>query len=240
MRTIAAVLRRELRGSFNTPVAYAVVVAFTLFTSGWLYFVQGFYAAGLAELRGWFGLMPIVFAFLVPATTMRSWAEERRQGTYELLATMPATEGELVIGKFLAAWSLAGLSLLLTIPVPLFASLFGSFDPGVLVAQYLGVLLMAAAATAIGQWVSSRAKNQVSAFLASTLLLLALVLVERVSGFLGTGGLLAAVLNWSSLAYHYEAFSRGVLDSRDLAYYGLVTAFFLYLTAAGIRARRWS
>lgn len=240
MRTVAAVLRRELRGSFNTPVAYAVIVAFTVFTAGWLYFVRGFYAAGIADLRGWFGIMPIVLAFLVPATTMRSWAEELRTGTYELLATMPAAEGELVLGKFLASWALSALALALTLPVPLFASLLGSFDAGVLAAQYLGVLLVAATATAIGQWVSSRAKNQVSAFIAAALLLLALVLVDRVSGFLGTGGFLAAILNWASLAYHYEAFARGVLDSRDLAYYGLVTAFFLYLTAAGLRGRRWS
>lgn len=240
MRTVAAVLRRELRGAFNTPVAYAVVVAFLLFTAGWLYFVTGFYAAGLADLRGWFGVMPVVLAFLVPATTMRSWAEERRLGTYELLATMPASEGELVLGKFLASWILTALAIVLTLPVPLLASLLGSFDPGVLAAQYLGVLLVASTATAVGQWVSSRAKNQVSAFIAAALLLLALVLVDRVSGFFGTGGVLAAALNWASLAYHYEAFARGVLDSRDLAYYGLATAFFLYMTAAGIRGRRWS
>jgi len=240
MKSALAIARREIRGSFNSPVAYAVITTYLVFTASWLYFVRGFYAAGMADLRPYFGIMPIVLAFLVPAVTMRSWAEERRLGTYELLLTLPLSEGELVIGKFLASYSLAALAILLTIPVPIAASFLGSFDPGVLVGQYLGVLLAAASATAIGQWVSSLAKNQVSAFVASALLLLALVLADRFTAFLGVGGFLAALVNWLSLAYHYEAFARGVLDGRDLAYYLVVTTLLLYLTAWNVRRRKWS
>ena len=240
MKGLLPVFRREFRASFNSPVAYGIIVAFLVFTAAWLYFVTGFFAVGLADLSPYFGLMPIVLAFIVPALTMRSWAEESRLGTAELLLTLPFGELDVVLGKFLAAWALVSTAVLLGLPVPLTAGLLGRFDPGVLFGQYLGVILVAAAATAIGQWVSSRARNQVSAFLGTTLLLLVLVLVDRLGTYLGTGGLAAVLLNWLSLARHFEAFGRGVLDSRDLAYYLATTCFFLYLTAWTIGRRKWS
>ncbi len=240
MSKVLAVAKRELRSSFNSPVAYAVILGFLVFTSAWLYFVRGFIAANQADLRPYFGVMPIVLAFLAPALTMRSWAEERRLGTYELLLTMPFTEGQLVAGKFLASLAVAALALLLSLPVPLSASLLGSFDAGVIAAQYLGILLEAAAALAVGQWVSSLAKNQVSAFLGGVLLLLALVLVDRIAAFLQIGGLPASLLNWLSLAFHFDAFSRGVVDTRDLAYFAAVSAAALYLSSWNLSRRKWS
>jgi len=240
MKGFLPVFRREFRSAFNSPIAYGIIVAFLVFTSAWLYFVSGFYAMGLADLSSWFGMMPVVLAFVVPALTMRSWAEESRLGTGELLLTLPFGEFGLVAGKFLASFAIVAIAVLLTLPVPIMASFLGSFDPGVLAGQYLGVLLVAAAATAIGQWVSSKARNQVSAFLGSTLLLLLLVLVDRVGSFLGTAGTLAALLNWISLARHFGGFGRGVLDSRDLAYYLAATFFFLYMTAWTLERRKWS
>jgi ABC-2 type transport system permease protein len=240
MKNVLAIAKRELKSSFNSPVAYAVILGYLLFTGVYLYFIRGFFAVGQADLRSYFSIMPVVLAFLVPALTMRSWAEERRLGTYELLLTLPFTEGQLVLGKFLSSFALAALALALTIPVPLTASLLGSFDAGTLVTQYLGVLLEAAAAVAIGEWISSLAKNQVSAFVGSVLALLLLVLINGVTSFLGTKGLVASLLNWLSLSYHFDSFSRGVLDSRDLAYYLSASVLFLYLSAWGLTRRKWS
>jgi ABC-2 type transport system permease protein len=240
MNNVLSIARRELRSSFNSPIAYAVILGFLVFTSVWLYFVNGFYAAGQADLRGYFAIMPLVLAFLASALTMRSWAEERRLGTYELLLTLPFTEGQLVAGKYLSGLALAAVALALTLPVPLAASLLGSFDPGVLAAQYLGILLEAAAALAVGQCISSYSKNQVTAFLVSVLALLCLVLVDKVARFLGLGGPAAALLNWLSLSYHYDAFSRGVVDTRDLAYFASTSVIFLYLAAWGLTRRKWS
>jgi ABC-2 type transport system permease protein len=135
---------------------------------------------------------------------------------------------------------LAGIALVLTLPVPLTAGLLGSFDPGVLAGQYLGVLLEAAAAVAIGEWISSLAKNQVSAFLASALVLLSLVLVDRLAAFLGIGGVFASILNWFSLSFHYEAFSRGVIDTRDLSYFVATCVLFLFLSTWSLTRRKWS
>jgi ABC-2 type transport system permease protein len=240
MNAVITVAKRELRSAFNSPVAYAVILGFLVFTAVWLFFVRGFFAANQADLRPYFGIMPIVMAFLVPALTMRSWAEERRLGTYELLLTFPFSEGELVLGKFLGAFAIAAIALALTIPLPLCASLLGSFDAGVLASQYLGVLLEAAAAVALGQWLSSLAKNQVSAFLGSVLVLLSLVLVDRLAAFLKAGGAVAATLKWLSLGVHFEAFSRGVVDTRDLAYFLAVAALFLFLTSWSLNRRKWS
>jgi ABC-2 type transport system permease protein len=240
MKNVLAIARREIRSSFNSPVAYAVILGFLLFTSVYLYFIRGFYAVGQADLAAYFSVMPIVFAFLIPALTMRSWAEERRLGTYELLLTLPFSEVELVLGKFLSSFALAALAIGLTLPVPLAASLLGSFDPGVLLTQYLGVLLEAATAVAIGEWISSLAKNQVSAFVGSVFVLLALVLVNQVSSFFGSGGLVASLLNWLSLSFHFDSFSRGVVDTRDLAYYISAQVLLLYLSAWGLTRRKWS
>jgi ABC-2 type transport system permease protein len=240
MKNVLAIVKREIRSSFNSPIAYTVILGFLLFTGVYLYFIREFYAIGQADLRGYFTIMPIVFAFLVPALTMRSWAEERRLGTYELLLTLPFTEGQLVLGKFFSALALTAIALVLTLPVPLAASLLGSFDVGILFTQYLGVLLEAAAAVAIGEWISSLAKNQVSAFIGSVLVLLALVLVDKVSGFLGAGGIVAAFFNWLSLSFHFDSFSRGVVDTRDLAYYLSATVLFLYLSSWGLTRRKWS
>jgi ABC-2 type transport system permease protein len=240
MKNVLAIAKRELRSSFNSPVAYAVILGFLLFTGVYLYFIRGFYAVGQADLRVYFSIMPIVLCFLVPALTMRSWAEERRLGTYELLLTLPFSERQLVLGKFLSSFALAALALLLTLPVPIAASMLGSFDAGMLATQYLGVLLEMAAAVAIGEWISSLAKNQVSAFIGAVLALLVLVLVDRVASFLGSGGLVASFLNWLSLSFHYDSFSRGVVDSRDLAYYLSAAVLFLYLSAWGLTRRKWS
>jgi ABC-2 type transport system permease protein len=240
MKNVLTIARRELKSSFNSPVAYAVILSYLVFMGIYIYFIRGFYAAGQADLRDYFTIMPVVFAFLIPALTMRSWAEERRLGTYELLLTLPFAEGQLVLGKFLSSFVLAAIAILLTIPVPLMASLLGSFDSGVLAAQYLGVLFEAAAAVAIGEWISSLAKNQVSAFVGSVLVLLLLVLVDKITSFLGAGGIFASVLNWFSLAFHFDSFSRGVLDTRDLAYYLSAAALFLYLASWGLTRRKWS
>lgn len=240
MKGSLTVARREFRASFNSPVAYVLIVGFLVFTAAWLFIIQAFFAVGRADLSPWFGIMPIVFAFLIPSATMRSWAEERRLGTYELLLTLPFSESEVVLGKFLAAFGMIGAALVLSLGVPLSVAALGDFDAGVIVSQYLGVILMAAAATAAGEWVSSLAKNQVSAFIGAALLILLLVLMDRVGTFLHATGVLAAVFNWLSLSYHNEAFSRGVLDTRDLAFYLLATTFFLYLTAWNVRRRKWS
>lgn len=239
MKRALVVFRKEFRGALSTPSTYVFTVFFLVFSALWLFFVEGFFARGEASLRPYFEIMPAILALLMPALTMRSWAEERRSGTYELLLTLPFRSGELVAGKYLAALAVSGITLVLSFSVPLLVLRFGRFDIGVLFTEYIGVLCMASACAAIGQFVSSRTKNQVSAFLLSVLILLALSSIGRVSTVLRLPAFLAEAFTWISLNAHFESFVRGVLDSRDLLYFLLLTGLFLYLTAKSLSMEKW-
>jgi ABC-2 type transport system permease protein len=238
-RRVAAITRRELRAYFTTPVAFIVVVFFLVVTSAWFFFAQQFFAQGTASLRGYFSLWPVVFILLLPALTMRSWAEERRQGTAELLLTLPLREGELVAGKFAAAAALLLVLTFLTLPLPLSLLPFGSFDPGQIGMQYLGVLLLGCAGIAAGQFVSALSANQVSAFLFGVLFMLVITLVGQIPSVAVLPGWLAAALSWISFDYHFDSFSKGVLDTRDVVFFAALTAGFLLFTGKALLLRRY-
>jgi ABC-2 type transport system permease protein len=233
------IAKREIRSYFNSPLAYIFIVAFLVTCALLFFFVERFFAAGQASLRGYFALMPMVFAILVPALTMRLWAEERRQGTYELLLTMPFRDVELVAGKYLAAMSVVGIALLASFSVPLMVSLFGRFDFGTIVSEYIGTMLMASAAVAIGQAISGASRNQMSAFLTTVLLLLVLSLLSQANAWVELPTWLANAINWVSLSYHFQSFAKGVIDTRDALYFILLTVASLYLTTRFISIGKW-
>ena len=239
MKKALTIASRETRAYFNSPVAYIFIIAFLLSAGILFFFVEGFFAAGRASMRPYFGLMPLILAILVPALTMRLWAEEKRQGTSELLLTMPFSDADLVLGKFLASMAVVGMAVVLSIPVALMVSMFGSFDPGPIFTEYLGVILLACASTALGQMVSSASRNQMSAFMATAFILIAINLSSMATSWLELPALVAGVVNWISLNYHFISFSRGILDTRDLVYFLLFTILFLYLTARNLAAGRW-
>lgn len=238
MTGMFALARRELRGYFNSPVAYIVIAGFLVFTSVWLFVINDFFAANIASLRTYFGVMPIVLVVLVPALTMRSWAEERRTGTDEILLAEPLGEGALVAGKYLAAVIVLWIAVALTAFVPLTVASLGDFERGETVGQYLGLLLLAAAAAGIGQLGSALARNQVSAFVVSALILLALVLVGRVNAAVELPSWLASVIAYLSIDEHVRSFNRGILDTRDAAYFVLLAAGSLFLTTRAIILRK--
>lgn len=239
MRSILAVIRRELGASFNSPTAYAVVVFFLVFTSAWLFFVQQFFAKDSSSLRDYFGIFPTVFILVVPAITMRSWAEERRLGTDELLLTYPVREEAVVVGKYVAALVLLALALVLTLPLPLTVARLGFFDPGQIASEYLGALLLAAAAVAVGQFLSAVAGNQTTAFLATVLALLFLTFVGDLPKLAALPYRVASAVSYLSIDYHFESFRKGILDTRDVAYFLILTVGFLYANAKVIVLERW-
>lgn len=238
MTGFRAVLRKELRGLFNSPVAYIVAVLYLVFTSVWFFVIQDFFAADLASLRGYYAIMPVVFTVLVPAITMRMWSEERRSGTDEVLLTLPVSEAQLVLGKYAAGLVLLASAVALTLFVPLSVGPLGDFERGEIAGQYVGLLLLGSAGLAIGQLVSALSRNQVSAFLSATVVLLALTLLGRVNVVLAPGGAVAELLSYLSLERHYRGFNRGVLDTRDLVYFAGVTALGLYLTTRVLVRRK--
>jgi ABC-2 type transport system permease protein len=170
---------------------------------------------------------------------MRSWAEERRQGTAELLLTLPVRERELVAGKFAAAGALLLVLVVLTLPLPLSLLPFGAFEPGQIAMEYLGVVLLGCAGIAAGQFVSALSANQISAFLFGAVFMLAITMVGQISTVAVLPGWLAAAISWISFDYHFDSFSKGVLDTRDVLYFAVLTVGFLYFTTKVLFVRRF-
>lgn len=240
MSPIRTIARREMRAYFNSPIAYVFLLAFVgaaLFT---FFNVEAFFSRGRADVRGLFEAIPMLLLLLVPALTMRLWAEEQKQGTIEVLLTLPVKEHELVAGKFLASWSLLAISLALTMGIPLTVAMLGDLDWGPVLGGYVGALLLGAAYLSVGQFISATTENQILSFI------LALVICLGLYG-LGTdafAGLFsdqtAALLRGLGTGSRFESIARGVIDFRDLLYYASLTLFFLTLSVTALRAKRWT
>jgi ABC-2 type transport system permease protein len=231
MNAMLNVMRRELGGYFATPVAYVFLVIFLVMTGIFTFYLGGFYERGIADLDPFFRFHPWLYLFLVPAISMRLWAEERRLGTIELLFTLPLTTAQAVVGKFLAAWLFIGLALLLTLPVWLTVNYLGDPDNGVILAAYLGSWLMAGGFLAIGSCMSALTRNQVVAFILSVVacflfLLSGLPMVMNLFKGWAPQVLLDGIASLSFLR-HFADISKGVIDLRDLVYFVLMIGFWL-------------
>ncbi|MDR2941319.1 MAG: ABC transporter permease subunit [Treponema sp.] len=231
--------RKEIYQYLNAPAFYGAAVFFLLFCSIWLFFVQHYFAVDQASLRLYFGIFPIVFIIIIPVITMKSWAEERKTGTAELLLTMPFTEWDLVLGKFFAVLSVIGMILILTIPLPLTLIRLGNFDAGMIFCEYFGALLLGASASALGLLLSALSKNQAGSFLGSAVVLMAVMLVNQITFSMNLPQWLSEFINFFSLAFHFESFSKGLIDSRDMAFFALSTAMFLFINTRVIIFRKW-
>jgi gliding motility-associated transport system permease protein len=235
MRNVLTIFRREFVAYFATPLAYVFIVIFLVMAGVLTFFIGNFFARGQADLQPFFAFHPWLYLVLIPALSMRLWAEERKSGTIELFLTLPIRMTEAVVGKFLAAWCFAGIALALTFPFWVTVNLLGSPDNGVIVASYIGSWLMAGALLAIGACVSAVTKNQVIAFVVTA----AIAFLFTVAGSPVVLGLLqgwapqwliGAVTQMSFLD-HFSAITRGVLDVRDVAYFVSMMIAFLFANA---------
>ena len=234
MRNICTIAKREIGGYFSTPVAYVFIVVYLLLVMGLTLFITRFYEREQADLLAFFTWHPWVYLFLVPAVTMRLWAEERRQGTIELLFTLPVTLAETVVGKFLAAWAFTGIALVLTFPIWITVNYLGKPDNGVILSSYVGSFLMAGAYLAIGSFVSSCTKNQVIAFVVSAVLCLVFVLagLPGVTSILsGLPDIVLETLRSFSFLTHFESIQTGVIDLRNITFFLSLIATCLVVNA---------
>jgi ABC-2 type transport system permease protein len=229
---IKALFRRELGSYFATPVAYVFIVIFLVLMGTFTFYLGGFYERGQADLQPFFSFHPWLYLFLVPAIAMRLWAEERKTGSIELLMTLPITAWQAVLGKFLAAWAFTGIALVLTFPIWITVNYLGDPDNGVIVAAYIGSFLMAGGFLAIGACLSAITRNQVIAFVITVVVSFGFLL----SGFpmvldLFSGWAPQAIVDGvASLSFltHFTSITKGVIDIRDLTYFALLIAAFLY------------
>lgn len=227
---------KEFKGYFIAPIAYVFLVTFEVLVT-WIFF-RGFFLVGEATLRPFFGLMPWIYLFFVPAIAMGKWAEEKKSGTLELLLTYPLRDWEIVLAKFLAALSLLLVALLLTLPIPLTVAFLGSPDRGPILGGYLGLVLLGGAFLSISLWISSLTDNQIIAFIGGVVTSFTLFVLGEPLITLGLPAGVAAVLQALGLANHFESLGRGVIDSRDLLYFFSVIALFLLLNLKSLEARR--
>jgi len=231
MRNVLTIFRRELAGYFATPLAYVFIVIFLVMAGVLTLFVGNFFDRDQADLQPFFTFHPWLYVVLIPALSMRLWAEERKSGTIELFLTLPIRMTEAVLGKFLAAWCFAGIALALTFPFWITVNLLGQPDNGVIVASYIASWLMAGAMLAVGACVSAMTKNQVIAFVVTA----ALVFVLTASGSPIVLGFfqdwapewLIGGITQASFLGHFGAITRGVIDLRDLVYFLSVMIAFL-------------
>ena len=240
MKQTLAITRKELKGYFGSPMALIFVGTFLAVTLFSFFWVETFFARGIADVRPLFRWMPVLMVFLVAALTMRQWSEEQRSGTLEVLLTLPVSPVQLVVGKFLAVLALVAVSLGLTLFLPITVSMLGNLDWGPVIGGYLAAILLSAAYAAIGLFVSSRTDNQIVALI-STVLLGALLYL------LGSGGLadfmgrtLGDLMRALSPGSRFESIQRGVVDLRDMLYYLTLSGIFLTLNVLSLISKSWS
>ncbi len=242
MRNVWIIAKRETISYFATPLAYVFIVIFLALSGALAFYIGGFMSRGQADLQPFFDYHPWLYLLLIPAISMRLWAEERKSGTIENLMTLPISTAEAVIGKFLAAWAFAGLALALTFPMWITVNVLGNPDNGVILASYVGSLMMAGAFLAIGGCVSALTKNQVIAFIvAATVCFLftmsGLELVLNVFRLWAPDLLVDTIASLSFLT-HFNAVTKGVIELRDVIYFGTMMAVWLLATIVTIDLRK--
>ncbi len=232
-----AIMKKELMSYFYTPIAYIVIIIFLGVTGAFFFQILngGFFYAGQAEMRSFFQFLPLILMIVVPAVTMRLFAEEIHSGTIENLMTLPVTTGKVVTGKFLAATAFVSIMIAPTLFYLATILFVGSPDPGPVIGGYLGAILLAGAYSAVGILASSLGRNQIVAFIIGLSACFFLWIIDKVTVFLPSG---LGFVEYLGTDYHFRNISRGVIDSRDLVYFASIIVVSILLTKKILDDRR--
>ena len=235
MNPMNAIIKRELQGYFSTPIAYVFIVIFLILSGVFAFYLGGLYERNQADLSPFFTFHPWLYLFLVPAVSMRMWSEERRSGNIELLMTLPVKQRDLVLGKFFSSWIFIAISLFFTFPIWLSINYLGNPDNGLIVASYIGSLLLAGSFLAIGSCISVANKNQVISFILTAVICFLFLLagLPMVLDFFAAWlpQFLVDSIASTSFLSHYSSINKGVLDLGDMVYFGMVIAIWLFATS---------
>lgn len=234
-RNIGPIYLKEIRSYFNSAVAYVVIVVFLAFL-GWFY-AANIFLINIASMREMFETARWVLLFIIPAITMRLIAEETKSGTIELLATKPIHDAEVVLGKFLAAWSLIAFALAPTFIYYITIASFGAIDHGPVIGGYLGLVLMAGVYVSVGLFASSVTDNQIVAFIFGIFIIMLLFIMDKVLMFIPEW--LTPVFEYLGTDSHYVSIARGVIDTRDIVYFLSMLGILLYLSVLSLGRRKW-
>jgi len=229
--------KKELMSYFNSPIAYIFIAAF-LIIGNWLFF-NSFFVNGQATIRNYFILLPWIFLFLVPAITMRLWSEEKRSGTIEFLLTLPVTDWQVVLAKFFGSLVFLTITLILSLSLPITVIALGDVDAGPIIGGYIGAVLMGAAYLSLGLFISSLTKNQIIAFILSLAVCFVFFMIGNNFIVATAPKFLAPILQFLGIGAHFENIARGVIDTKDIIYYGSFIWLFLWLNKQIIEMRGW-
>ena len=244
MTVLLNIVKRELASYFSTPLAYVFIVIFLTLIGSFTFYLGNFFARGQADLNAFFAFHPWVYILLIPAVTMRLWAEERKTGTIELLMTLPLTTTQAVIGKFFAAWIFIFIALVLTFPIWITVNYLGQPDNGVILAGYVGSLFMSGAYLSIGSCISAITKNQVIAFViaATVCFIFTMSGVDIVLNFFKVWAPEFLVNTISSMSFlvHFESITKGLIEIRDFLFYLSVIVFWLFLNVVVVEFKKFN
>ena len=244
MNVLFNIVKRELASYFSTPLAYVFIVIFLALIGSFTFYLGNFFVRGQADLNSFFAFHPWVYILLIPAVTMRLWAEERKSGTIELLMTLPLTTAQSVIGKFFAAWFFIFIALILTFPIWITVNYLGQPDNGVILAGYVGSFFMSGAYLSIGSCVSAFTKNQVIAFVVAATLCFIFTMsgVDIVLNFFKVWAPEFLVNTISSMSFltHFESITKGVIEIRDFLFYLSVIIFWLFLNIVVVEFKKFN
>lgn len=234
MNPLFVITKREFLGYFTTPIAWIFLIVFVMFSAILTFYAGDFFVRNQADMQSFFTFQPWLYVLMIPAISMRLWAEERHQGTIELLMTLPFSTTQLVLGKFLASLAFMALALFLTIPVWITVNYLGTPDNGVIIVSYLASFLIAGTFLSVGSCVSAMTKNQIISFIISMALCMLLM-------FIGSDALMnlfapvvtekvLKILQSFSFLMHFASLIRGVLDFRDILFFISCSGLFLFAT----------
>ena len=237
MHNIMTIYKKELRSFFTSPMAYIFLVVFTL-VNGY-FFTNTFFLYNQSDMRALFGIVPLVYLFFIPAVSMGLISREKSLGTIEIISTLPVRERDIVLGKYLAGFTLILVALLTT--AVHYITLYNvgtTVDHGAVFTGYLGLALLGGVYTSVGIFASSLTENQVNAFIVGIAIVLAFFLMDKLLFFVPAS--MAGIIQYLSTEFHLSNISRGVIDTRNLIYFGSVIGFFLSMTTRVLESRKWS
>lgn len=240
VRRINSLIRKELYIRFRSPSLYIFSAFFIFFCSSWFFYFRGFFLMNRAEFDAYFSVFPAAFTLFFPALCMTSWVEEKRNGTDEVLLSLPFSEWELVLGKYFSLLIQLLFIITLSTAVPLSTWMLGDFAAGPLLAQYIGTFLLGASVLAAGLFVSIISSSQASAYFVSLFMILALQSTHRITLVIKLPDLISKAAAFMSLGYHFELFMRALLNIGSILFYLLFISFFLFLTSKTLLFRKWS
>lgn len=236
-KTIYTLFRKELMGYFNSPIAYIFISVF-LVIGNWLFF-NYFFLIGQTSMRSYFSILPWIFLFLSPAITMRLWSEEKKSGTIEFLLTLPITDWQVVLSKFLGSLAFLFIALFLTLTLPITLIILGDVDAGSVIGSYLGALFLGGSYLSLGLFISSLTKNQIVAFVLGLLSCFFVFIIGTDFVLNNVSGVLVPIFQFIGLGSHFGSIARGVIDSKDIIYYGSFIFLWLFLNVKVLNRRHF-